>query len=292
MSFSGRRTTADGRPARIRGIGLGLLLTAGLIIGVWISVAAQPRIPLDDTTVVFINVAPNLVHTTNGCAQFSVSVHATLTNARVFHLAFCFDQTKLALLNVMPAADPGLNLLPHNLAANVLTVDGFFHPNRTGVNILLFTITGKAIAAADAMTDIGFISGVGFGGGYEQPDTLLFSGDTTTVLIEGTPPRPPAEVVIHPFISLPGSVADSVGVYWRPVVLDMDGGPVINPLYRVLLNDVLNGTMYDLGMTPDTFFYNDFIVNTFALQDSIAPIDTSIVVNVGVYEIRACKTQP
>jgi hypothetical protein len=235
---------------------------------------------LDDTGG-FIHLTPGVIQTNNGCSEFSVSIVATLTDARVFGLSFAFDQSNLELLSVTPGSDPRLNLLPTQLSANTLRVDGFFHPNFPAGAVTLATLTVKAIAPFDTTTAIGFVNGNGFSGTTDTPQPIMLSGDTATVIVDGTPPRPPDSLII---ITLPYPAHDdSVRLQWRRVTQDIHGHPVNHPQYTIYLHDVLNDTSLALATLPDTFLYDEFIHITF-------PCTT--VVNIGVYEVRACKTQP
>jgi hypothetical protein len=60
---------------------------------------------------------------------------------------------------------------------------------------------------------------------------------------------------------------------------------VTNPLYTVYLRDVLSNQDYTLATIPDTFIYDRFVHFSFPFPDTS-------VVNIGTYEVRACKTQP
>jgi hypothetical protein len=210
-----------------------------------------------------------------------VSVVATLTDARVFDLVFVFDQANLNLLGVTPGSDSRLHLLPFDLAADTLRVDGFFHPNFPAGSVTLATLRCKAISSADATALIGFVHGQGFSGTSEAPQPIQISGDTCTVFVDGTPPRAPDSLII---ISLPNPYqADSVRLQWRHVTRDLYGNPVTNPRYTVYLHDVLNNADFTIASLLDTFIYDEFVHITFP---------ETTVVNIGVYEVRACKTQP
>ncbi len=237
---------------------------------------------LDDTGG-FIHLSPGVVHTNNGCSEFSVSIIATLTDARVFGLRFVFDQANLDLLSLVPGTDPRLHLLPTQLAADTLRVDGFFHPNFPAGSVTLATLNLKAISAADTTTIIGFVGGQGYSGTSDYPQPIQFGGDTATIIIDGTPPRAPDSLII---VTLPYPAHDdSVRLQWRHVHWDVHGNPVVNPLYTVHLHDVLNHADYTLATLLDTFLYDQFVHITFPFPDTT-------VVNVGTYEVRACKTQP
>ncbi len=236
--------------------------------------------PLDDTGG-FISLSPGVVHTNNGCSEFNVSVHATLTDARVFGLVFAFDQANLELLAVTPGPDTTLHLLPYTLAADTLRLDGFFHPNFPAGTVTLATLRCRAIAPNDVNTLIGFISGQGYGHTADNPEAIIFTGDTSTVMIDGTAPRAPEGLIIvtPPF----PAHDDSVRLQWLAVTEDLNGQPVVNPLYTVYLHDLLNNLDFTLGTTTDTFFWDGYIYNT--------RLETPVV-NIGLYEVRACKPAP
>jgi hypothetical protein len=245
------------------------------------SVADIPRL---DETGGFIHLSPGVVHTNNGCSQFTVSIVATLTNAHVFGLTFGFDQANLSLISIMPGSDTTLHLLPHQLGNDTLRLDGFFSPNYTAGSLVLARLTCNAISVSDLTTQIGFIGGQGLGGTAEAPDPIIFSGDTSTIIIDGTAALPPASMIIIPYHS-PVPFDDSVGVFWRPVTIDLHGNAVTHPLYTVYFHDILHDSSFILGSTVDTFYYNNYITHSYM------PGDTGTV-NAGEYWIRVCKTQP
>ena len=235
---------------------------------------------LDDTGG-FIHLSPGVIHTNNGCSQFSVSVVATLTDARVFGLRFSFDRSNLDLLSVTPGNDPRLHLLPTDLDADTLRMDGFFHPNFTAGSITLATLTIQAIAPFDTMTSIGFAQGSGFSGTSDAPQPIVLGGDTATVIIDGTAPRAPDSLII---ITLPYPAHDdSIRLQWCRVTRDLAGNAVTHPQYTVYLHDVIHDTTLTIATLPDTFLFDQFVHITF-------PCTT--VVNIGIYDVRACKTQP
>jgi hypothetical protein len=270
----------------MRNLCYGLLFTTLLVL---LSTALLPD-PADgqtlDDTGGFLHTTPNFIHTTNGCGQFTISFSATLTDARVFGLRFYFDQTNLELISITSGSDPTLHLMPDSLYSDTLWLDGFFSPNKTGSNVILATLTVKAISPGDVTTHIGFLDGMGFSGTGENPESILFNGDSATVMIEGTAPRPPQGVIIVPLI--PPSTDDSVRIQWHPVTLDLDGNAVVNPLYHVMLHDVVHDTAFTIAETPDTFLYDRYIHYNFPISN---PPDT-VWTNIGYYEVRACKTQP
>jgi hypothetical protein len=234
-----------------------------------------------DETGGFIHIAPGVIHTNNGCTQFVVTIRATLTDARVFGLKFSFNQADLELLSAVPGEDPRLHVLPTQLAADTLRIDGFFHPNFPAGTVTVATLTIHAIAPADVTTLIGFLDGQGYSGDADHPQLIMLSGDTATVFVDGTAPRAPDSLIIIP-LPYPAH-DDSIRLQWKRVTLDLHGNPVINPLYHVSLHDVLNSTDYLVATLLDTFIYDDFVQITFPC---------STVVNIGLYEVRACKTTP
>jgi hypothetical protein len=249
----------------------------------------EPIVFTGDTTTVFIDgtrpgsihLTPSIIHTNNGCSEFSVAISAGFCDARNFDLSFGFDQSSLELLSVTPGSDTTLHLLPELLGGNVLHLDGFFHPNKSTGLMTLATLTCRAIAPADITTQIPFVSGQGYSGTADNPVPIDFSGDTATVVIDGTLPLAPDSLVI---ITLPyPSTSDSVRLQWRRVRRDMHGNPVVNPLYHVYLHDVINDADYTVASLLDTFIYDEFVHITFP---------ETTVVNIGLYEVRACKTSP
>jgi hypothetical protein len=262
-----------------------LVYTAGILLALAGFGFAEPPLHRDlDDTGGFVHVAPGIVRTTNGCSQFSLSVVLTATDARVFGLRFYFDQSNLELLSVTSGADTTLSLAPALLQSDTLHLDGFFHPNFPAGSVTVAVITAKAVSPGDANTVIGFLDGRGFSGQSDDAEVIIFSGDTSNVLIEGSAPLPPAGVVILPFRSPPDH-ADSVGIYWHPVTRDIDGGTVLNPLYTVYCRDIKHDTTFAVGETSDTLVYNNFISHTYM------PGDTGVV-NIGMYWITACRTRP
>jgi len=252
--------------------------------------AAQPGSGLDDVTAGYIHMSPSLVQTTNGCTQFEVYVMASVTDAGVFSLKLYFDSNNLALIGVAPSPDTTLHLMPAVLIHDTLCLDGFFEPDRTGPNIHLATITAHAISPDDAVTLIGFVAGEGYGGAGSAIDTIAFGGDSTTIFVEGTAPRPPEDLIIRS--APPPAKADSVLLYWRAVTRDMDGDPVVNPLYKVYVVNVAVDSVFEVAATLDTFCWDDVIRTGFHLitYDSLGlPVDT---LNHGIYFIQSCKTQP
>lgn len=245
---------------------------------------------LDDLSSGFIHLSPAIIHTTNGCSQFTIGILGTFTDARVFSLRFYFDSPNLQLLSVTPAADTSLHLMPYLLSADTLWIDGFFHPNRTGVNVLLAQLHCKAISAGDYTALVGFLSGEGYGGVVTNPDTLIFSGDTSVVFIEGTAPLPPEHLIVqsppHP------AHDDSLRLCWRSVMWDEDGDPVVNPLYHVYFRNIFTDSTFLIAETPDTFIWDNAIQTGIhsILYDTLGiPIDTS---DHGWYFVTSCKTQP
>lgn len=232
--------------------------------------------PLDDTAA-FIHLAPNPV---NGfaCDEFTVNVQMTATNARVFDLRFVFDASDYTLVSVTEGSHAALNLMPHMVDSDTISLDGFFHPNFTGTTVIASLHFMANNLVGDQLTLVGFVDGQGFSGTGEAPDPMIIIGDSTSVNLEGTLPLPPDSLVIIPIL------ADSVCLRWHSVHYDTDGDTVINPQYLVEFEDVLNnqGIYNSIGTTFDTFFYHDFIIYEFD------PGDTGTV-NVGTYRIRATK---
>ncbi len=232
--------------------------------------------PLDDTAA-FIHLAPNPVHGF-ACDEFTVNVQMTATNARVIDLRFVFSSADFALTGVTEGGHASLNLMPHLVENDTLSLDGFFHPNFTGTTVIATLHFMANNLVGDQLTMVGFIDGQGFSGTGEAPDPMIILGDTTNVVLEGTLPLPPDSLIIIPIL------ADSVCLRWHAVHYDTDGDTVINPQYLVEFEDVLNnqGVYNPIGTTFDTFFYHDFIIYEFD------PGDTGTV-NVGTYRIRATK---
>jgi len=65
----------------------------------------------------------------------------------------------------------------------------------------------------------------------------------------------------------------------------LDGHAVTNPLYTVSLDDVKNDSIFVAGSTYDTVFYCTYISETYRPGDSG-------MVNAGILDVHACKTQP
>lgn len=262
----------------------------GMTLIPFLTANAQPEPQLDDWTAGFIHLAPSVIQTTNGCSQFQVHVIASVTDAAVFSLKFFFDSANLELLNITPASDTALHLMPAAIVADSLWLDGFFEPNRTGPNVHIATITARAISPDDAVSRVGFLSGIGYSGSASDIDTILFSGDSTTVLVEGTPALSPERLIIQTLS--PPYNADSVLLRWRPVTHDVDGAIVTNPLYQVYFRNILTDSVFHVGSTFDTFYYHDAIqtgIHVIRYDSLGVPIDTS---NVGIYFLQSCKTQP
>ncbi|MBK6765056.1 MAG: hypothetical protein IPG71_01750 [bacterium] len=235
--------------------------------------------PLDDTAA-FIHLAPNPVSGFT-CEEFAVNIQLTATDARVFELRFVFDAADYQLVAVTPGSLAALHVLPHMVDADTIWLDGYFHPNFTGLTTIA-TLHFIALAPlGDHSTLIGLLDGQGWSGTADAPEPMLIGGDSTTVNLEGTPPLPPETLVIKNFLD------DSVRLTWHKVTLDEDSDPVVSPWYIVEFEDILNneGVYTPIGNTQDTFFYHDFIIYDFD------PGDTSTV-NAATYRIRATKCEP
>ncbi len=241
------------------------------------------RNPLDDTGG-FIHFVPSLTHVL-ACDTFQIALTGTFTDARVWSLDLLFDNPPLVLLSVIPGPHTSLHVMPHLLDGDTLFIDGFFHPNFSGNTTLATLVMTTILPPADDTGRVGFMTGEGFSGTSDDPEPIQISGDTSYVFIEATPPEIPSQVIID---VLPYATHDdSILVMWRRVFYDVDGDTLINPLYRVFLTDVLNSDLDTVlvGVTPDTFYYSTYVQNTFQ------PGDTGVV-NVGVFQVRARKTQP
>lgn len=234
--------------------------------------------PLDDTAA-FIHLAPGNIFSFT-CDGFDVAVQMTATDARVFDLRFIHDSDSFVLTGVTPGLHADLHVLPHYVGGDTIIVDGFFDPNFTGSTVIVTLHFEPLNELGDQTTLVGFLDGQGFSGTGEAPEPMVMAGDSSTVVLEGTPPLPPDSVIIIPMQD------DSVGLHWKPVILDEDNDPVVNPGYLIEFEDVINnGGIYDsIGFTTDTFFYHDFIIFEFDPGDSG-------VVNIGTYRIRALKCQ-
>ncbi|MCB9365885.1 MAG: fibronectin type III domain-containing protein [Calditrichaeota bacterium] len=242
------------------------------------SIFAQQR-NLDDTAA-YINLTPGLV-TGLSCEDFVVNIQMTATDARVFDLRFVFESSDFVVTDVIPGPHPDLHILPHLVESDTLSIDGFFHPNFTGTTLLASVHMSAINQGTDHNSFIGFLDGQGFSGTGEAPEAISMDGDTTLIALEGTVPLPPDSVIIIPMMD------DSVRVEWKPVTLDIDGGPVVSPWYIVEFEDALNneGIYIPIDTTQSTYIYHDFIVFDFD------PGDTSTV-NVGTYRVKALKCQP
>jgi hypothetical protein len=245
------------------------------------------RTPLDDTGG-FIHLSPGLVRTTNGCSEFDVFVQATLTDARVFGLKLWFDEARLELISVIPGSHAALNLMPHYLTDDTLHLDGFFHPNFAAGQVVLAVLRVRAISPDDDAALIGFLYGQGYGGTPAEPELIVLDGDTSFIDIEGTMPLAPESLVIKR-LDWP-AYDDSVLLSWKPVRRDIDGDPVLSPLYKIFFENIVTDTIVEIGSTLDTFYYDDAIktgANLIQYDTLGNPTDTS---NHGIYFIRSCKT--
>ncbi|MBU0692696.1 hypothetical protein KKH18_12910, partial [bacterium] len=239
-----------------------------------------------DDTACYVHLSPGFQRGLT-CDPFTVSLYATFTDARNFDLQISYDHSEFALVSVTPGTHPDLHILPHDTSENIITIDGFFHPNFTGITLLCGLEFMKREMIGDAVTEVGFIAGQGFSGTADLPEAIIFSGDTAIIDLEGTPPLAPMELVIIPQYSYARSIADSVFLRWNSVRFDVDGDTIINPEYHVVFEDRYEnyGLIDTVGITMDTFFYDDFIKYYFWPYDSM-------VVNAGVYRIHAKRTQP
>jgi hypothetical protein len=267
-------------------VGIRLLVGCLAVIATTLSTAevgAADR-GLDDTGG-FVNLSPGLVQTTNGCSEFSVQIVITVTDARVFGLRFYFDAANLQKTSVVPGSDARLHLMPDTLIADTLMLDGFFHPNFPAGSVTIATLNVRAISPDDTVSLIGFTEGQGFSGSGEAPEPIIFSGDSTIIMIEGSVPLAPQGLIIVPFPPAQVGQTDSLRIQWKRVRRDVDGGLVTNPLYTVFFWDVKKDTSFIITTTYDTFLYNDYI------RHSYDPGDTGSV-HIGQYWVTACKTQP
>lgn len=237
-----------------------------------------------DDTIGIANLEPDTVDQL-ACQPIYVDVELTLTDARNFTLRFDFDPTLIQLTAVIPGSHPDIHILPHNISGNVITVDGFFNPNFTGTTTG-FTFCFQSFLLPDTSTTVHWLSGQGFSGTYDNAVPISFSGDSALIQIEGTPPLAPDSLVIRR-LAVP-AYNDSIEVLWTPTYYDLLGDTVINPLYVVYREDVINnpGVFDSVGATSDTFYYSPFI------QLNFNPPYDSLVVNDANFQVRARKTQP
>jgi len=239
--------------------------------------------PLDDTPGI-VDLEPDSSHVL-ACAYASLTVDITVTDARVFDLQFSFDPARLQIQSITPGSEPTLNVLPPLISGSSLTLDAFFHPNFTGTTNLVTISYYVNPVLADDTTTVYFEFGQGYSGTADVPEPIVFSGDSAVIYIEGTPPLPPNELLISP-LAYPAH-DDSILLRWHPVYYDFDGDTVVNPLYVVYREDVINdqGVYDSVFSTPDTFYYDDFLIFSFD------PGDTGSV-NVATFKVHARKTQP
>jgi len=265
---------------RVLGIGTAFCLIVSTLLA-----APRPSDPPLDDTAAFIHLAPAYQNVL-ACDSFAVNVLMTATNARVFDLRFVHVSADYELLSVTPGPHPNLHILPHDTTADTISVDGFFHPNFTGTTTIATLWLMKRTMVDDDTTEVGFIAGQGYSGTADLPEPIVFNGDTAIIDVEGTPPLAPTELIIIPYYTYAVSV-DSVCLHWNPVYYDEDGDTLIAPEYDVVFEDVLNnsGVLVPIGMTTDTFYCDDYIVQDFF------PYDSSIV-NVGTYRIHTKRTNP
>ena len=246
--------------------------------------AANPpsRSPLDDTPGI-IDLSPDTSHVLAG-TQLSLTVNIVLTDARVFDVQFTLDSARLQLLSVTAGSESSLQLMPPSSTGSHLTLDGFFHPNFSGTTLLAtLTFYVKPVTGNDT-TVVRFFTGQGYSGAYDNPVPIQFSGDSALIFIEGTPlPEPPSELLITRMLYPAND--DSVLLRWRPVFCDVNGDTVINPLYVLYREDVINSPgLYDsIAATPDTFYYDNYILLNFPRAGSV---------NTATYKVVARKTQP
>ena len=266
---------------RFRRVWIGIRAAA---LAVFLTYAAWSRAddPLRDISAGYVHFVPAVVWTTNGCAEFVVNVEATLTNARVFSFQFFVDSAAVQLLEVLPGSAAGLHVMPELLRGDTLWLDGFFDDEVTGPNLNLAVLRLRAVAPDDAISQIQFVQGRGYGGEPGAVDTIYFAGGVCVVNIEGTPPRPPDSVVI---ITQPYPAHDdSVLVLWRRVTRDLDGDAVTNPLYTLYLTDVRRDTTFVATTTYDTSYWCPYVVHEYWPGD--------VTVNAAIIRVTACKTQP
>jgi hypothetical protein len=246
--------------------------------------AASPRssgTPLDDTFGT-VSLVPDTVLVL-ACTPVSIAVNIALTDARVFDLQFAFDPARLQFLSAIPGSDPSLHLMPPSASGGSLLLDGFFHPNFTGTAALAILNFYVNPVTDDDTTIVRFAAGQGYSGTENSPIPIQFSGDSTVILIEGTPPEPPTELLITR-LNYPAH-GDSVLLQWHPVFFDVDGDTLINPLYVVYREHVVpNPGVFDsIGSTPDTFLYDPSII--------LNP-DPGDVKNASTLRVVVRKTQP
>ena len=260
-----------------------LLSACLLIILLFVPAGFSQRLPLDDTFGV-INLDPDSSHVL-ACTQVTLTLDITVTDARVFDLHFGFDPARLQILSVTPGSEPTLNVLPPLISGSSITLDAFFHPNFTGTTTLATIDCYVNPVLDDDTTTVYFDYGEGYSGTADVPEPINFSGDSAVIYIEGTPPLPPGELLISP-LAYPAH-DDSILLRWHPVFYDFDGDTLINQLYVVYREDVINnmGTYDSVFATPDTFYYDDFLIFSFD------PGDTGSV-NVATFKVHTRKTQP
>ncbi len=264
---------------------MSLLRLIGLVSLAFIllfSLAAQSQ-PLDDTFGT-VDLDPDSSHVL-ACTQVSLTLDISVTDARVFDLHIGFDPARLQYVSAVNGLEPTLNVMPLSVVGDEITVDAFFHPNFTGAtNVITLTFYVNPTIGDDT-TVVRFDFGQGYSGTADNPEPIQWSGDSAIIYIEGTPPEPPSEVLLvrQPY----PSTDDSIEVIWNPVFYDLDGDTLINPLYVVFREDIINTPyVYDsIGATYDTFFYDNYINLTFQ------PGDTGIV-NAATIKVLTRKTQP
>jgi hypothetical protein len=241
--------------------------------------------PLDDTAG-FIHLSPSF-QSQLAYNPFNIVMQATVTDARVFSTRLYYDHLNYELLSVMPGPFVSLHVLPQDTVADTIKVDGFFHPNFTGTTTIATLTLLKRTLVDDDLTIVGFIDGQGYSGTADLPGPIELDGDTAYVDLEGTPPLPPTELILTLQYIPASGVVDSVLLQWNRVFYDLEGDTIINPLYIIGLEDVLNdpGEHDSVGSTSDTFYYHDFVKYYYF------PFDSGVV-NVGSYQITTKRTQP
>jgi hypothetical protein len=258
------------------------------VIGLFLPDAGRAQGSLDDTAG-FIHVAATPPHVLT-CDTFSVAVSVTVTNGRVFDVKLNYDSDNYELAGYTAGTHPSLNLLPIQTVDDTLVIDGFFHPNFTGTTVLA-TLQFLAVnMSGDQVTTVGFFAGQGYSGNGDNAEPILFNGDTTTIMLEGTPPLPPEKMIIYP--PPPPTSYDSLFMSWSRVYHDTDGDTVINPKYNLYFKNIYSDSVFLIKSTFDSFAWDDEIqtgVHHITYDSLGFPVDTT---SVGIYFVRAKKTQP
>jgi hypothetical protein len=252
-----------------------------VLIFLTLSLPAAFGQPVDDTSGI-VNLDPDSTRVL-ACTQVSLTLHISVTDARVFDLHMLIDPARLQLLSLTNGPEPTMHIMPPLLSGSNLTVDGFFEPNLTGTTLVATITFYVNPTVGDDTTTVYFDYGQGYSGTAESPVPILFTGDSAVIYIEGTPPLPPSNLLLirQPY----PTQAVSIEAVWNPVYYDMDGDTLINPLYVIYREHPVSapGILDSIGATADTFFWD------FSIATNPDPVSVQ---NTSTLQVHTRKTQP